>query len=122
MSKALTRNQGRKRRQKRVRRKISGTPERPRLNVFRSLKNINVQVIDDSKGHTLVAASTLDPAIKDKLDSTSNCEAANVVGKVLAERCKEKGIVEVVFDRSGYQYHGRVKALADGAREAGLKF
>lgn len=122
MSKAFARNLSRKRRQKRVRKKINGTPERPRLNVFRSLKNINVQVIDDLNGHTLVAASTLEPAIKDKLDSTSNCEAASVVGKAIAEKCKEKGINEVVFDRSGYQYHGRVKALADGAREAGLKF
>ena len=99
----------------RVRGKISGTPERPRLNVFRS----NAQIIDDVNGVTLVSANTLE---KEFEGATGNCEAAKKVGAVLAERAKEKGIEEVVFDRGGYVYHGRIAALADGAREAGLKF
>ena len=98
----------------RVRGKISGTPERPRLNVFRSNANIYAQIIDDVNGVTLVSANTL--------GATGNCEAVKKVGAVLAERAKEKGIEEVVFDRGGYVYHGRIAALADGAREAGLKF
>ena len=106
-------------RHKRVRAKVSGTPERPRLNVFRSEKNIYAQIIDDVNGVTLVSANTLE---KEFEGATGNCEAAKKVGAVLAERAKEKGIEEVVFDRGGYVYHGRIAALADGAREAGLKF
>ena len=103
----------------RVRGKISGTPERPRLNVFRSNANIYAQIIDDVNGVTLVSASTLD---KEFEGAAGNCEAAKKVGQVIAERAKAKGIEEVVFDRGGYVYHGRVAALAEGARENGLKF
>ena len=103
----------------RVRGKISGTPECPRLNVFRSNANIYAQIIDDVNGVTLVAANTLE---KDFEGATGNVEAAKKVGAVLAERAKAKGIEQVVFDRGGYIYHGRVAALAEGAREAGLKF
>ena len=103
----------------RVRGKISGTPERPRLNVFRSNANIYAQIIDDVNGVTLASANTLE---KEFEGLTGNCEGAKKVGAVLAERAKEKGIEEVVFDRGGYVYHGRIAALADGAREAGLKF
>ena len=103
----------------RVRGKISGTPECPRLNVFRSNANIYAQIIDDVNGVTLVAANTLE---KDFEGATGNVEAAKKVGAVLAERAKAKGIEEVVFDRGGYIFHGRVAALAEGAREAGLKF
>ena len=103
----------------RVRGKISGTPERPRLNVFRSNANIYAQIIDDVNGVTLVAANTLE---KDFEGACGNCEAAKKVGAVLAERAKAKGIETVVFDRGGYVYHGRVAALAEGAREAGLNF
>ena len=106
-------------RHKRVRAKISGTPERPRLSVYRSENNIYAQIIDDVNGVTLVSANTLE---KEFEGATGNCEAAKKVGAVLAERAKEKGIEEVVFDRGGYVYHGRIAALADGAREAGLKF
>lgn len=113
----------RQRRQIRVRSKISGTPERPRLNVFRSANHIYAQVIDDSIGHTLVSASTMDkearPEFKDGINKT---DEAKLVGKIVAERAKEKGITKVVFDRGGYLYHGRIKALADAAREAGLDF
>jgi len=103
----------------RVRAKISGTPERPRLNVFRSNANIYAQIIDDVNGVTLAAASTLEKAFE---GATGNKEAARKVGKLVAERALEKGIDTVVFDRGGYLYHGRVAALAEGAREAGLKF
>ena len=103
----------------RVRGKISGTPERPRLNVFRSNANIYAQIIDDVNGVTLVAANTLE---KDFEGATGNAEAAKKIGVVLAERAKAKGIEKVVFDRGGYIFHGRVAALAEGAREAGLKF
>ena len=103
----------------RVRGKISGTPERPRLNVFRSNANIYAQLIDDVNGVTLVSANTLE---KEFEGATGNCEAAKKVGACLAERAKAKGIEEIVFDRSGYIYHGRVAALAEGARESGLKF
>ena len=106
-------------RHKRVRAKISGTPERPRLNVFRSETNIYAQIIDDVNGVTLVSANTLE---KEFEGATGNCEAAKKVGTVLAERAKAKGIEKVVFDRGGYVYHGRVAALAEGAREAGLEF
>ena len=109
----------RTRRHKRVRTKISGTPERPRLCVFRSNKNLYVQVIDDTTGNTLVSASTLDKSIKTK---HSNKEAAKEVGTLIAKRAAEKNITEVVFDRGGYIYHGVVKELAEAARENGLKF
>ena len=103
----------------RVRGKVSGTPERPRLNVFRSNANIYAQIIDDVNGVTLVSANTLE---KEFEGLTGNCEGAKKVGTVLAERAKAKGIEEVVFDRGGYVYHGRVAALAEGAREGGLQF
>jgi large subunit ribosomal protein L18 len=116
------RNTVRLRKHVRVRKKVSGTSERPRLNVFRSLKNIYAQIIDDTTGITLVSASTLDEALKGKLTSSSNKEASKEVGKLVAQRALDKGLKLVVFDRGGYIYHGRVKELADGAREAGLEF
>ena len=115
-------NEIRQRKHERVRKKISGTPERPRLNVFRSLKHIYAQIIDDTTGTTLVAASTVDKELKGKLTSGSNKEAAREVGKLIASKAAEKGIKQVVFDRGGYLYHGRVKELAEGAREGGLEF
>ena len=119
MVKTVNKNAMRLKRHVRVRGKISGTPECPRLNVFRSNANIYAQIIDDVNGVTLVAANTLE---KDFEGATGNVEAAKKVGAVLAERAKAKGIEEVVFDRGGYIFHGRVAALAEGAREAGLKF
>ena len=104
---------------KRIRRKLSGSSERPRLAVFRSVAHIYAQVIDDTRGQTLVSASSVDKGGK---TNGGNVAAAKVIGKLVAERAKEKGIKSVVFDRGGYQYHGRVKALADAAREAGLEF
>lgn len=118
----VSKNAIRQRRHLRVRKKIVGTSERPRLNVFRSNSNIYAQIIDDSEGKTLVSASTLDKAIADKVESSGNVEAAIEVGKLVAERALASGITNVVFDRGGYIYHGRVKALADAAREAGLVF
>lgn len=115
-----SKNYVRKRIHGRVRKKISGTESRPRLNVFRSNKNIYAQLIDDEKGVTLVSANTNEKDLN--LESTSNIAAAEQVGKMLAERAVEKGYKTVVFDRGGYIYHGRVKALADAAREAGLEF
>ncbi len=112
-------NAQRLKRHKRVRAKISGTPERPRLNVFRSNANIYAQIIDDVNGVTLVSASSLDKTFE---GVTGNKEAARKVGQLLAERAKDKGIVNVVFDRGGYIYHGRVQELAEGAREGGLEF
>ena len=103
---------------KRIRRKLSGTTERPRLAVFRSVKHIYAQVIDDTKGHTIVAAGSTQADAK----NGGNVSGAKEIGKLVAERAKDKGIKSVVFDRGGYQYHGRVKALADAAREAGLEF
>ena len=119
MVKYFNKNAARQKRHVRVRGKISGTPECPRLNVFRSNANIYAQIIDDVTGVTLVSANTLE---KDFEGSTGNAEAAKKVGLVIAERAKAKGIEQVVFDRGGYVYHGRVAALADGAREGGLKF
>lgn len=116
------RAEARKRRHLRVRKKVFGTPERPRLSVFRSLRHIYAQVIDDTTGHTLVAASTVEPELRKTLKSTGNIEAAAQVGRLIGKRAIEKGITKVVFDRGGNKYHGRVKALADGAREAGLGF
>ena len=119
MVRKINKNAMRLKRHVRVRGKISGTPECPRLNVFRSNANIYAQIIDDVNGVTLVAANTLE---KEFEGATGNCEAAKKVGAVLAERAKAKGIEAVVFDRGGYIFHGRVAALAEGAREAGLKF
>ena len=119
MVKKVNKNAMRLHRHVRVRGKISGTPECPRLNVFRSNANIYAQIIDDVNGVTLVSANTLE---KEFEGATGNCEAAKKVGAVLAERAKAKGIEQVVFDRGGYIFHGRVAALAEGAREAGLKF
>ena len=106
----------------RVRKKVSGTQERPRFSVYRSSKHIYVQVIDDAAGRTLVSASTLDEAVKTQLESLDKKGAAKLVGKLAAERCKQNGIENVVFDRGGYVYTGRVEQVAAGAREAGLDF
>lgn len=106
----------------RVRNRLSGTTERPRLAVFRSNNHMYAQIIDDSVGNTIVAASTVEKAVKDELEKTNDTDAAAYVGKVVAERALEKGIKTVVFDRGGYIYQGKVKALADAAREAGLEF
>jgi len=118
--KKVSKNENRKQRHLRVRKKISGTPLRPRLNIYRSGNHMYAQIIDDLAGHTLVSASTLDKS--SNLTSTHNKEAAKYVGETIAKKALEKGIEEVVFDRGGYIYHGRVKALAEAAREAGLKF
>ncbi|SES89523.1 50S ribosomal protein L18 [Anaerobranca gottschalkii] len=115
----VSKNAARLKRHRRARKNLHGTPERPRLNVFRSLKNIYAQVIDDTTGHTLVSASTLDTEFRGR---GGNIEAAKAVGTLIAQRALEKGIKAVVFDRGGYIYHGRVKALAEAAREAGLEF
>ena len=112
----------RRKRHKRLRKTVVGTNEKPRLNVFRSICNIYAQVIDDTTGKTLVAASSLDSEIKAKIKSGGNIEAAKLVGQLVGKKAKENGVETVVFDRGGYKYHGRVAALADGAREAGLKF
>jgi len=116
------RRSGRLRRHWRVRKKVRGTSARPRLCVYRSLKHIYAQIIDDTVGQTLVAASTLEPELRCRLTSTGNVEAAREVGQLVAQRAREKDIEKVVFDRGGYLYHGCVKALAEGAREAGLVF
>ncbi len=121
MSKSDTR-EARLRRHRRVRQKISGDGRRPRLAVFRSLNHIYAQVIDDVKGHTLVTASTLDPELKKDTKGKNKTQRAGLVGELLAKRAKEKGISEVAFDRGGFKYHGRVKALAEAARKGGLKF
>ena len=112
----------RQRRHRRVRKKAVGTVERPRLNVFRSLKHIYAQVIDDDKGHTLAAASTLDPELRGKLNGITRTEQAKLVGELLAKRALERGVKKVAFDRGGYKYHGRVKSLAEAVREGGLEF
>lgn len=117
-----SKNATRKKRHQRVRNKVTGTAEKPRLNVFRSTKHMYAQIIDDMAGKTLAAASTLDADVKAELSSTSNKEAAKKVGELVAKRAKENGIEEVTFDRGGYIYHGRVQSLAEGAREGGLKF
>jgi large subunit ribosomal protein L18 len=116
------RNKKRAKRHLRVRKKVFGTPERPRLNVFRSSKNIYAQLIDDTIGHTVASASTLDAELKDKITNGGTVDAARAVGELIAKRAIEKGFKNVVFDRGGYLYHGRVKALAEGAREGGLDF
>ena len=122
MFKKRDRNEVRVIRHARVRKKISGTPEMPRLCVYRSNKSIYAQVIDDTKGVTLVSASTIDPALKGQLDEQNKSGAAQLVGKLIAERALNAGIKDVVFDRGGYLYTGRVAALAQGAREGGLNF
>ncbi len=122
MLKAKSRLISRKRRHRRVRVKVSGTPERPRLNVFRSSKHIYAQVIDDFNGVTLAAASSLDPELRSELPYGGNKNAARKVGELIARKAVDKGIKDVVFDRGGYLYHGRVKELAEGAREGGLNF
>jgi len=119
---AKTRAEARKRRHLRVRKRVFGAPERPRLNVYRSLSQIYAQIIDDVAGHTLVSASTIDRELREKVKGLKKTEQARLVGKVLAERALSRGIEQVVFDRGGFRYIGRVQALAEGAREGGLKF
>ena len=122
MIKLIDKNTERRRRHARVRKKVSGTAETPRFCVYRSLNHIYVQVIDDVKGVTLASASTMEKEIKAQVNELSKTEAAKLVGKTAAERALSKGIKDVVFDRGGYLYTGRVQALAEGAREAGLNF
>jgi large subunit ribosomal protein L18 len=117
-----SRSEARIHRHQRVRKSVSGTPARPRLNVYRSLAEIYAQLIDDEAGHTLVSASSIDHELRGSLNGKKKSEQARLVGQAVAERAKAKGIVSVVFDRGGYRYIGRVKALADGAREGGLNF
>ena len=121
MSKAKTRTAGRLVRHLRVRRKVVGSSQRPRLAVFRSLKHVYAQVIDDTRGVTLAAASSLESRVIDERNGKRKTEVSKLVGNLIAERAKDKGVTTVVFDRAGYRYHGRVKALADAAREGGLK-
>jgi large subunit ribosomal protein L18 len=122
MIKKADKNKARVKRHLRVRKKINGTTSRPRLNIFRSSKHMYAQIIDDTNGVTIVAASTLDKDLKDNVSNGGSVEAARKVGTLIAERAKAKGINNVVFDRGGYLYHGRVQALADAARESGLEF
>jgi large subunit ribosomal protein L18 len=110
------------RRKKRIRKKIFGVAERPRLSVFRSAKHIYAQLVDDSIGFTILTVSTLNKDVRDQVKGLKKTEAAKVVGKIIADKAKEKGVKRIVFDRNGFLYHGRVKALAEGAREAGLEF
>ena len=119
---SLDRERARKKRHFRVRKKVSGVPEKPRLNVFRSLKHIYVQVVDDHSGKTIISASSNDKELKGKISTGGNIEGAKTVGALIARRAVDKGIKKVVFDRGGYLYHGRIKELAEGAREAGLQF
>ena len=116
------RQQARLKRKKRIRKKINGTPERPRLSVFRSAKHIYAQIIDDTAGRTLVAASTADQKVKDAPKFKDKVEAANFVGKLVGERAVDQGVKKVVFDRNGFLYHGRVESLSKGARKVGLIF
>jgi large subunit ribosomal protein L18 len=123
MAKAVEKKRSqRERRHRRVRTRVIGTQARPRLNVYRSLTGIYAQVIDDAEGRTLVSASTIDAEIQPQIEGKNKTEAAKIVGQVLAERARQAGVERVVFDRGGYRYHGRVAALAQGAREAGLDF
>lgn len=122
MANKSSRAQARERRHLRVRARIAGTADRPRLNVFRSVAGIYAQVIDDAAGRTLVSASTVDKDLRGQVEKLKKSEQAKIVGKIVAERAKARGIQAVVFDRGGYKYIGRVKALADGAREGGLQF
>lgn len=118
----LSRRESVQRRHRRIRKKVNGNPERPRLSIFRSNNHIYAQVIDDVSQHTIVASSTLEPNLKGESSPGRGCKASAAVGKLVAERALEKGIVKVVFDRGGNIYHGRIKALAEAAREAGLDF
>ncbi|MDJ0631930.1 MAG: 50S ribosomal protein L18 [Xenococcaceae cyanobacterium MO_188.B29] len=118
----LSRRESVQRRHRRIRKKVNGTPERPRLSIFRSNNHIYAQVIDDVAQNTIAAASTLEASLRSELSSKATCEASAAVGKLVAQRAMEKGIAKVVFDRGGNLYHGRIKALADAAREAGLDF
>jgi large subunit ribosomal protein L18 len=118
----ISREQVRERLHARIRRKIAGTPERPRLAVFRSQGHIYAQVVDDAAGNTVCAASSVEKSLREKFKRGGNVAAAKAVGLLIAERAKSKGVSQVVFDRGGFQYHGRIKALADAAREGGLKF
>lgn len=122
MKRTKTPNAARKRRHVRVRRRVSGTPERPRLAVYRSLNHVYAQIIDDSAGHTLVSATDLEAPLRSARNGKKKSEVAQMVGEALAKKAKEKGIEAVVFDRGGFRYHGRVKALAEGARKGGLSF
>jgi len=122
MIKKETRHNERVRRHLRIKERTRGTIQRPRISVFMSLKHIYAQIVDDERGHTLVSVSTLNREIKDKLKSTKNRESAKLVGSLLAQRALAKNIKKVVFDRSGYLYHGRIKALAESARSEGLEF
>ncbi|MEN8097489.1 MAG: 50S ribosomal protein L18 [Chloroflexota bacterium] len=122
MNKGNRKRLARIRRHRRVRKKLSGSPEIPRLNVFRSLNEIYSQLIDDVEGTTLVSASTIDKQLRDQVEGKPKADQARIVGLTIAERALEKGIKKVVFDRGGWQYQGRIKALADGAREGGLEF
>ena len=125
MTASNVKKQARLKRKKSIRKKLTGTTERPRLSVFRSAKHIYAQIIDDSIGHTIVSASSLDQKVKEHAQSETQMKKADMavfVGKLVAQRAKEKGIQKVVFDRNGFLYHGRVKAVSDGAREAGLEF
>jgi len=118
----VSRDEHRRRIHRRVRQSLTGTPERPRLSVYRSLANLYAQVIDDTTGKTIVSAASNDKEMRKQTKGGGNVAAAKLVGKTVAERARQKGISQVVFDRGGYRYHGRVKALAEAAREAGLKF
>jgi len=118
----LSRDAQRRRVHARVRTRVSGTPERPRLCIYRSLGHIYAQIIDDRSGRTIISASSLDKETKKNLKGGGNIASAKAIGKIIADRAKAAGVVKVVFDRGGYKYHGRVKALADAAREAGLQF
>jgi large subunit ribosomal protein L18 len=122
MMNSKKKRKARERRHRRVRARVIGTAERPRLNVFRSLNHIYAQVIDDRAGHTLVSASTVDADVAKDAQDKSKIDQAALVGKAVAERATKAGVTQVVFDRGGYQYHGRVKALAEAAREGGLEF
>jgi large subunit ribosomal protein L18 len=118
---ATNREESRERRRRRVRAKVAGTPSRPRLNVFRSLQHIYVQLIDDEAGNTIASASSLDKEIRSQ-SGLKKSDQATAVGKLLAQRARERSITQVVFDRAGYRYHGRIKAVAEGARAGGLEF
>ncbi|HAL62727.1 MAG TPA: 50S ribosomal protein L18 [Chloroflexi bacterium] len=122
MERSEVKRKARLRRHQRVRKKVRGRDGRPRLSVFRSARHIYAQIIDDTRGHTLASASTLDKELKNKLEGLRKREQARLVGETLARRAKSRGVTRVVFDRGGYRYHGRVRSLAEGVREAGLEF
>ena len=118
----VTQQEARKRRHNRVRRKVTGTSAQPMLCVYRSLRYIYAQVIDDSAGHTLASASSVDPEVRTQINGKTKTESAGIIGDLVAKRALSKGVKKVVFDRGGYKYHGRVKVLADAARKSGLEF